>query len=100
MRLSLRCVGGFTGPAGAQTRSVDTAQLPGAEAQQLEALVTQLDTPRMPATLLKPRPQSSDFAYTLTVDDGAAPQSIKFHLDAGTPALRELVTCLEKYPLV
>ena len=98
MRLSLRCVGGFTGPAGAQTRTVDTAQLPGAEGDRLQALVHQLDAAHPPATLLKERPQSSDFTYTLVVEDGALHQ-FRFHKDAGPPVLRELVDCMEKYPL-
>lgn len=99
MRLSLRCVGGFTGPAGAQTRTVDTAQLPGAEADRLKTLVQQADVAQMPATLLKARPQSQDFTYTLVVEDGALHQ-VKFHKDASPPALQALVACLEKYPLV
>lgn len=99
MRLSLRCVGGFTGPAGAQVRSVDTDTLPDAEADRLRALVRQLELENMPATLMKDRPQSSDFTYTLVVDDGALHQ-LRFHKDAGTPVLKELVDCLEKYPVV
>lgn len=101
MRLSLHSVGGFTGPAGAQTRSVDTDQLPATEAQHLQGLVTRLDMAKMPASLMKARPQSSDFAYTLTVDDGAQQpaQQLKFHADAAPPALRELVASMEKYPL-
>ena len=39
MRMILRCTGGFTGPAGAQTRTVDLAQLPQDQASQLEELV-------------------------------------------------------------
>lgn len=95
MRLSLSCVGGFTGPAGAETRSVETDQLPPAEAQRLCGLVQQLGP--QPPSLMKARPQSSDFAYTLTIDDGA-PQQIKFHLDAAPAPLRELVDCMNAYP--
>lgn len=95
MRLSLSCVGGFTGPAGAETRSVETDQLPPAESQRLCALVRQVGPQQLPATLLKARPQSSDFAYTLTIDDGTR---IKFHLDAAPPPLRELVDCMNAYP--
>lgn len=97
MRLSLRCSGGFTGPAGAETRTVDTARLPAAEAQRLQALVQQLDAP--PAqSLLKARPQSWDFSYTLSIDDGAT-RHMQFHLDAAPAALKELVDCLNAYPV-
>jgi hypothetical protein len=95
MRLSLHCVGGFTGPAGAQTRSVDVDSLPAAEGAHVRRLVQALDVAQLPATLLKPRPQSWDFTYTLTVDDGASRQ-VRFHLDAAPPALRELVEFIEQ----
>lgn len=97
MRLSLSCVGGFTGPAGAETRHVDVDQLPATEAQRLHGLVQALAPAALPASLLKDRPQSSDFTYTLTIEDGASRQ-IRFHIGAAPPALRELVDCLNAYP--
>lgn len=97
MRLSLACVGGFTGPAGAQTRNVDLARLPPAEAAPLQALVRALDPGHLPATLLKAHPQPWDFTYTLTVDDGPC-HRVRFHADAAPPALRALVERLERYP--
>jgi hypothetical protein len=97
MKLSLQCVGGFTGPAGAQTRSVDVDCLPPADAARLRALVQALDPARLPAALMKARPQSWDFVYTLTVDDGAC-HVVRFHIDGAPPALRELAEMLEQYP--
>lgn len=97
MRLSLHCVGGFTGPAGAQTRSVDLDRLPAPEAERLRALLQTLDLARLPPSLMKPKPQSWDFVYTLTVDNGACRQ-LRFHLDAAPPALGELVSILEQHP--
>jgi hypothetical protein len=94
MRLSLHSVGGFTGPAGAQTRSVDVERLPAADATRVRALVQALDVAHLPATLLKVRPQSWDFTYTLTIDNGAERQ-VRFHLDAASPPLRELVEFIE-----
>ncbi len=94
MRLSLHCVGGFTGPAGAQTRTVDVDDLPAAERTRVQALVQALDVARLPATLLKPRPQPWDFTYTLTVDG----RQVRFHLDAAPAPLRELVEVLEARP--
>ncbi|KQV50134.1 protealysin inhibitor emfourin [Massilia sp. Root335] len=95
MRLSLHCVGGFTGPAGAQTRDVDVDSLPAAKGTRVRGLVQALDLAQLPPTLLKPRPQSWDFTYTLTIDDGT-PRQVRFHLDAAPPALRELVEFIER----
>jgi len=97
MRLALHCVGGFTGPAGAQTRSVDVDTLPPAERARLRALVAALDPGNLPAALLKPRPQPWDFTYTLTIDDGVARQ-VRFHVDAAPGPLREIVEVLEGRP--
>jgi hypothetical protein len=101
MRLSLHCVGGFTGPAGAQTRSVDVERLPAADGARLRALVQalaqELDTAGRPPALLKPRPQPWDFTYTLTIDDGM-PRRVRFHVDAAPPPLREIVEVLEARP--
>lgn len=94
MRLTLHSVGGFTGPAGAQTRSVDVDQLPAADAARVRALVQALDPAHLPATLLKARPQSWDFTYTLTIADGVERQ-VRFHLDAAPPPLRDLVEFIE-----
>lgn len=97
MRLSLQCVGGFTGPAGAQTRSVDVERLPAAEAARLRALVQALAAAGLPPALLKPRPQPWDFTYTLTIDDGT-PRQVRFHVDAAPQPLREIVEVLEARP--
>jgi hypothetical protein len=95
MRLSLHCVGGFTGPAGAQTRDVDVDSLTASDAARARGLVRALDLAQLPPTLLKARPQSWDFTYTLTIDDGT-PHQVRFHLDAAPPALRELVEFIER----
>jgi hypothetical protein len=97
MRLSLHCSGGFTGPAGAQTRSVDVDRLPAAKADHLRALVSAIDFAQPPAALMKARPQPWDFTYTLTVDDGASRQ-LRFHGDAAPAPLKELTDTLEQYP--
>lgn len=94
MRLSLHCVGGFTGPVGAQTRNVDVDSLPAAEGARVRSLVQALDLAQLPATLLKARPQPWDFTYTLTVDG----HQVRFHVDAAPAPLRELVEILEQHP--
>lgn len=97
MRLSLHCVGGFTGAAGAQTRTVDVDRLPPAEAGQVRKLVAGLDLAHLPATLLKAHPQPWDFLYTLTIANGSV-HECRFHVDGAPGGLRELVEILERYP--
>jgi hypothetical protein len=97
MRLSLRCVGGFTGPAGAQTRSLDLARAPAADAARLRALLDSLDLAQLPASLMKTHPQPWDFVYTLTVENGIR-REFRFHTDAAPPALGEIVDILQQYP--
>jgi len=99
MRLALHAVGGFTGPAGAQTRSVDVHALPAAARARLRALVAALDPGHLPPALLKPRPQPWDFTYTLTIDDDGGPaRQVRFHIDAAPQPLRELVEWFEQRP--
>jgi hypothetical protein len=98
MRLSLHSVGGFTGPAGAQTRTVDLDRLAPHEADRLRALVRSLDLPALPASITKPRPQSWDFLHTLDISDGGQQRQVRFHSDAAPPALRELADALTGYP--
>jgi hypothetical protein len=90
MRLILKCTGGFAGPAGAQTRTVDLAQLPQEQAGQLQHLLQASDFFALPPTLVKPAPQSWDFKYQLEVDDGGAAHCVVYHLDEASPSLKEL----------
>lgn len=98
MKLSLSSVGGFTGPAGAQTRSVDLAQVDGARGERLRTLAHAVDFAALPPSILKPKPQSWDFVHTLTVEDGERRQQIRFHSDAAPPPLRALAAELAAYP--
>lgn len=93
MHLILRCTGGFTGPAGSQTRSLDLARLPAEQAQQLQALVQACDFFSLPEQLAKPAPQPWDFQYTLEVaddGDGGHAHAVLYHLDAAPPPLQAL----------
>ncbi|MBA5637822.1 hypothetical protein H3H37_12235 [Duganella sp. LX20W] len=96
MRLVLKSTGGFTGPAGAQTRTADTAALSAGEGAHLRQLVHDSDFFALPASLQSPAPQSWDFLYTLTAqaDDGQR-HTVSYHLDAAPPALRELTAALD-----
>ncbi len=97
-RLILRSSGGFTGPAGAQTRTVDLAALPAAKAQQLQQLLDACDFATLPARLAKAAPQSWDFAYTLDVQTGGQSHAVQFHLDAAPSALQQLAAALDALP--
>ena len=94
MRMVLHSVGGFTGPAGAQTRTVDLAALPAAQASQLRKLVQACDFFSLPATLSKPQPQSWDFVHTLQIQDDARSHTVRFHEDAAPAALQTLTQAL------
>ncbi|KQQ39930.1 hypothetical protein ASF61_03700 [Duganella sp. Leaf126] len=91
---TLRCTGGFTGPAGAQTRSVDLAALPQDQAQQLEALLQSCDFFALPDRLGKPAPQSWDFLYDLQVEHGGHTHTVRYYRDAAPPPLQALTDTL------
>ena len=97
-RLVLRSTGGFTGPAGAQTRTVDLAALPAAKAQHLQQLVQACNFTALPPRLAKAAPQSWDFDYTLEVQHGSQSHTVQFHLDEAPPALQKLAAELDQLP--
>jgi hypothetical protein len=90
MRLILKCTGGFAGPAGAQTRTVDLAQLPSAQASELEQLLRASDFFALHPKLVKEAPKSWDFQYDLEVDDGGQAHCVRYHLDEAPGPLKEL----------
>jgi hypothetical protein len=91
MRLILTCTGGFAGPAGAQTRTVDLTQLPQEQAGQLQQLLHASDFFALPAKLVKQVPKSWDFKYDLEVDDGdGQAHCVSYHLDEASPSLKQL----------
>lgn len=96
MRLVLHSVGGFTGPAGAHTRTVDTSPLSAAAATRWRQLVQDCDFFALPDKLPAAAPQSWDFLHTLRVEDDGRAHTVRFHLDAAPPALRELTAALNR----
>lgn len=97
MRLTLRCTGGFTGPAGAQTRTVDLAQLPPQRAAELQQLLRASDFFTLPATLAKAAPKSWDFQYDLEAcETGRQAHCVRYHLDAAPAPLRRLTEKLNE----
>ena len=97
-KLVLRTSGGFTGPAGAETRTVDLAKLPAAQAAQLRRLVDESDVLSLPATLTKSQPQSWDFEHSLYVEAGGKTHTVRYHMDAAPPALQQLTKQINQLP--
>lgn len=96
MKIKLTCTGGFAGPAGAQTRNVDLADLPPEQAQQLQALLQSCDFFALPDVLAKTAPQSWDFQYDLQVDHGGQSHTVRYYLDAAPSALQALTEKLNE----
>jgi len=90
MRITLRSVGGFTGPAGAKTRTVDVDSLPGEQASKVRRLVEASGFYSLPPKMMKAAPASWDFIHHLEIEDGGKVHKVQFHDDAAPPALREL----------
>jgi len=97
-RLILRCTGGFTGPAGAQTRSIDLAVLAPAQAHRLAQLLDASQFFNLPEQLRKIAPQSGDFLYDLHVEKDGWQHDVHYHLDAAPVPLRQLTEQLNHFP--
>lgn len=98
MHLVLRSTGGFTGPAGAATRTVELSTLSAALSDQLRRLVQACDFFALPSSLLKTAPQSWDFLYTLRIEADGRAHTVSYHLDAAPAALRELTAIVDARP--
>jgi len=90
MIVTLRSVGGFTGPAGAEEHIIDDAKLPPDAARRLQALQAALPVATGPQVFKKSAPQSWDFAHTLTVQNGGETQVYEFHEDAAPAELKAM----------
>jgi hypothetical protein len=95
MRLSLRSIGGFTGPAGAVTRTVDVATLSEDRRCHAQKLVEAAHLFDRPEKALLPAPKPWDMRYVLDVDDGGRSRRVELHLGAVDTSLKELVSWLE-----
>ncbi len=94
MRITLRSVGGFTGPAGAQTRTVDVDALPAEAAAKLRRLVEASKFFSLPPKIMKKAPQPWDFVHEIDVEDEGRTHGVQFHEDAAPEALKELLAAL------
>jgi len=97
-KLVLRTCGGFSGPAGAETRTVDLDKIPAAQASQLRRLVDESNVYALPATLTKTTPQSWDFEHSLYVEAGGKTHTVRYHMDAAPPALQQLTKQISQLP--
>lgn len=96
MRIELRSVGGFTGPAGAEVKRIDTEKLSKSEAQKIIPLIESAHLFDQPEQMKLSSPKSWDFKYTLTVDDGKRRRVLEFHKSAAPLSLQELVDEIEE----
>ncbi|HEX3593930.1 MAG TPA: protealysin inhibitor emfourin [Polyangiaceae bacterium] len=87
MKIELEVTGGFTGPAGKQTISVDTARLPVTDAAPLDRDLERLPHATWGNQYLKAHPKPWDFVHELRISDAGGQRSAKFHLDEGPPEL-------------
>jgi len=95
MKITLRTVGGFTGPAGAQTRVVDVDALPPADAARFRGHLTSAVPEGLPRKILKALPQPWDFVRHLKIEDGETVRELQFHDEAASASLRQLVQEIE-----
>jgi hypothetical protein len=96
MKIILRTVGGFTGPAGAQTHVVDVDELSPADAKRFLDHVARAAPSGLPNRLMKALPQPWDFVRHLRIEDGESVREFQFHDEAAPASLRELVEEIEE----
>jgi hypothetical protein len=95
VKLSIRSIGGFAGPVGAVTRTIDLDALPDEARRIANKLVAAAHLFDRPAAMLLKAPKSWDFRHLVTIEDGARSHSIELHLDAVDAPLRALVEWLD-----
>ena len=95
MKISLRSSGGFTGPAGATTRSLNLDELPDERRREGLALIEAANLFDRPPKSKLAAPRPWDFNQVLEVTDGDRVHRIEFHLDAVDDSLRALVDWID-----
>ena len=90
MHITLKIIGGFTGPAAPEIHEVDLDQLSQADATRLRELVAAAGFFSLLPEIRKPAPASWDFVHELTIRDAGKEHTVRFHLDAAPATLRAL----------
>ncbi len=60
------------------------------DASRFRSFIKAADFFALPAKIMKPAPQSFDFIYSLTVEDGERVHTVQFHADAAPAELVNL----------
>src|SRR5258705_9657353 len=97
MRIEFQRSGGFAAPAMKLSHSVDSDNLPGHEAEQLEALVKQADVANLAASAVGDRRRPDAFYYRLVIEDEHGRNTIVTSDADMPPALRPLVHWLSQH---
>ena|ERR1700754_4065543 len=96
MRIHFKRAGGFAAPAMNRDYTVDLANLPAEEAEELQKLITQLDIAGLASHPISKPPQPDAFYYRVVIEDHGGQYTIQTS-DADMPAsLRPLVEWLTK----
>lgn len=94
MRISFERTGGFAGRS--KTKTVDTAEIPANEADQLPLLVEASDFFNLPEYITASTTQADRFEYTLTVEDKERTHTVTVSEAALPGTLRPLIEWLQK----
>lgn len=94
MRISFERAGGFAGIS--TTKTVDTADIPANEADQLPQLVEASDFFNLPEKITASTAQADRFQYTLTVEDEERKHTVTVSEAALPGTLRPLIEWLQK----
>jgi hypothetical protein len=94
MRISFERTGGFAGIS--STKTVDTADIPANEADQLPQLVEASDFFNLPEKITASTAQADRFQYTLTVEDEGRKHTVTVSEAALPGTLRPLIEWLQK----
>jgi hypothetical protein len=89
MRVSFERSGGFAGLM--MTSTADTTELPDAEAQQLQELVSRADFFNLPSKMLSNSPQPDRFQYQITVRSDGKTHTVQASESQVPEKLRPLV---------
>ncbi|BAY07859.1 protealysin inhibitor emfourin [Calothrix sp. NIES-2098] len=94
MRISFERTGGFAGIS--KKTTVDTANLPPNEANELPRLVAAADLFNLPEKITAPNPQVDRFQYKLTVEDQGKQHTVTVSEAALPGTLRPLIEWLNQ----